>query len=358
MQTQVRTFDFTGQNIYTGIDVHKKNWRVSIYSERLHHKSFHQPADPKALYHYLSRHFPKANYHSVYEAGYCGFWVHKQLQDLGINNIVVNPADVPTTDKEKKQKADPVDSNKLAKHLRNGDLEAIYVHDTGVLEDRSLIRMRSTLVKEITRYKNRIKAELSFFGIVTPEQYHKDQSYWSNRFMQWLSELKLSRESGTESIGILLDHVKYLRQNLLRVNKKVRELSKQEPYQERVNLLISIHGIGVITSMVILTEIYDIHRFSNQQKLSSYVGLTPTSHSSGDSQVHGEMVNRGNKFLKKVIIEAAWVAARNDPALHQDFLAYCKRMKKNKAIVRIAKKLLNRISFVLKNQVPYNDGLE
>jgi len=152
MQAQVKTFDFAGQNIYTGIDVHKKNWRVSIYSEHLFHKSFHQPADPKALYHYLSKHFPNASYHSVYEAGYCGFWIHNELHDLGINNIVVNPADVPTTDKEKKQKADPVDSNKLARHLRNGDLEAIYVHDTGVPEDRSLIRMRSTLIKEIARY--------------------------------------------------------------------------------------------------------------------------------------------------------------------------------------------------------------
>ena len=358
MQTQVKTFDFAGQNIYTGIDVHKKNWRVSIYSEELHHKSFHQPADPKALYHYLSRHFPNANYYSVYEAGYCGFWIHNQLQDLGINNIVVNPADVPTTDKEKKQKTDPVDSNKLAKHLRNGDLEAIYIHDAGVLEDRSLIRMRSTLIKEIARYKNRIKAELSFFGINIPEQYHKAQGFWSNRFMQWLAELKLSQESGTESIGILIDHVKYLRQDLLRVNKKVRGLSTHEAYQENVKLLMSIHGIGIITSMVILTEIYDIHRFSNQQKLSSYVGLTPTSHSSGDSQIHGEMINRGNKYLKKAIVEAAWVAARIDPGLHQDFLAYCTRMKKNKAIIRIAKKLLNRICFVLKNQVPYNDGLE
>ncbi len=127
--------------------------------------------------------------------------------------------------------------------------------------------MRSTLIKEIARYKNRIKAELSFFGIVIPEQYHKDQGYWSNRFMQWLSELKLSRESGTESIRILIGHVKYLRQDLLRVNKKVREVSRQEPYKERVELLMSIHGIGLLTSMVILTEIFDIHRFSNQQKL-------------------------------------------------------------------------------------------
>jgi len=358
MQTQVKTFDFAGQNIYAGIDVHKKNWRVSIYSEQLYHKSFHQPADPKALYHYLSKHFPNASFHSVYEAGYCGFWIHDELQDLGINNIVVNPADVPTTDKEKKQKADPVDSNKLARHLRNGDLEAIYVHNTGVLEDRSLIRMRSTLIKEITRYKNRIKAELSFFGINIPEQFQTTYGYWSNRFIQWLSELKLCRESGTASIGILIDHVSYLRQNLLQVNKKVRELSTQEPYREQVKWLISIHGIGLLTSMIILTEIYDIHRFSNQQKLCSYVGLTPSSHSSGDHQIHGEMVNRGNKYLKKAIVEAAWVAARRDPVLHQDFLSYCARMKKNKAIIRIAKKLLNRISFVLKNQVPYYDGLE
>jgi transposase len=358
MQTQGRTFDYTGQSIYAGIDVHKKSWQVSIYSEQLHHKSFHQPADPKVLFNYLSKHFPKANYYSVYEAGYCGFWIHRQLKDLGINNIVVNPADVPTTDKEKKQKADPVDSNKLAKHLRNGDLEGIYIHDSGVLEDRTLMRMRGTINKEITRYKNRIKAELSFFGIEIPKQFQNDYRYWSNPFMQWLSELQLSRESGTLSISILVDHVKHLRQDLLWVNKKVRELSRQEHYRKNVSLLMSIHGIGLLSAMVILTELADILRFSNQQKLSSYVGLTPTSHSSGDNQVHGEMINRGNKYLKKILIESAWVAARRDPGLHRDFLDYCTRMQRNKAIVRIAKKLLNRICFVLKNQVPYNDGAE
>lgn len=356
MRTQGKILDYAGQNIYAGIDVHKKSWQVSIYSEHLHHKSFHQPADPKTLYNYLAKHFPQATYHSVYEAGYCGFWIHKKLQDLGINNIVANPADVPTTDKEKKQKGDPVDSNKLARHLRNGDLEGIYVHDNRVLEDRSLIRMRSTLVKEIARYKNRIKAELNFFGVEIPEQFQTDTGYWSNRFLSWLSELKMSQESGTASIGILVSHVEFLRQDLLRVNKQVRELSKQEFYMERVKFLMSLHGIGVISAMVILTELADIHRFSNLHRLSSYVGLTPTSHSSGEKQVHGEMVNRGNKYLKKVLVEAAWVAARRDPGLHRDFIAYCTRMKKNKAIIRIAKKMLNRISFVLKNQVPYHDG--
>lgn len=358
MQTQVRTLDFTGQNIYTGIDTSKKSWQVSIYSDELYHKTFNQPPKPETLYQYLAKHFPNATYYSVYEAGYCGFWIHEQLQVLGINSMVVNPADVPTTDKEKKHKTDPIDSNKLARHLRNGDMEPIYIHNRNIQEDRCLIRMRRTLAKELTRYKNRIKAELTFFGIEIPEQFHRDQRYWSNRFMEWLDELELSQTSGTESLRILVNHVKRLRQDLLDVNRMVRKLSKKEYYRERVSLLISIHGIGLITAMIILTEIDDIHRFSNQEKLASYVGLTPTSHSSGDKDIHGEMINRGNRFLKSAIIESAWVAARVDPVLHMDFSGYCRRMKRNKAIVRIARKLLNRISFVLKNEVPYKDGIK
>ena len=221
--------------------------------------------------------------------------------DVGLHSMVVNPADVPTTDKEKKQKTDKVDSNKLARQLRNGDLEAIYIHKRNVLEDRSLVRMRRTLVKELTRYKNRIKSKLFFFGIELPEQFNKSQSYWSKRFLNWLSELALKQE--------------ILRKELLEVNKKVRELSRKNYYQKRVNLLISLPGIGLMTAMVILTEIDNILRFANQEKLRSYVGLTPTSHSSGDNDTHGEMVNRGNKFLKSSIIESAWVAARVDPVL-------------------------------------------
>ena len=357
MHTQIKDLDFTGQNIYAGIDTHKKSWKVSIYTDVIYHKTFDQPPKPEILFHYLTKHFPNGTFYSVYEAGFCGFWIHERLQSLGINNIVVNPADVPTTDKEKKQKTDRVDSNKLARQLRNKDLEAIYIHKRDILEDRSLIRMRRILVKDLTRYKNRIKSKLYFFGIEFPEQFTRDRFSWSNRFMNWLSQLELNRESGTESLRILVEQAKFLRSDLLEVNMKVRKLLQNEYYRERINLLLSIRGIGLTTAMIILTEIEDIHRFDNQEKLASYVGLTPTSHSSGDKDIHGEMVNRGNKFLKSAIIESAWIAARVDPVLHMDFINYSKRMKKNKAIVRIARKLLNRISFVLKNKLPYNDGI-
>ena len=88
MQVQIRDLDFTGQNIFAGIHVHKKSWKVSIYSEELYHKTFSQPPNPEVLYHYLEKYFPKATYYSVYEAGFCGFWIHDRLQSLGIKEVL------------------------------------------------------------------------------------------------------------------------------------------------------------------------------------------------------------------------------------------------------------------------------
>ncbi len=357
MQPQIKELDFTGQNIYAGIDVHKNSWNVSIYSDDLYHKTISQPPRPEALYGYLSKHFPKGTYYSAYEAGFCGFWIHNQLQSLGINSLVVNPADIPTTDKEKKHKTDKVDSNKLAKHLRNGDLDPIYIHNVNILEDRNLLRTRRTVVKELTRYKNRIKSDLYFFGIEIPENF-SNKSYWSKRFLNWLSSVKFRKDSGDAAFGVLLDQIILLRSQLLEINRKIRVLSRTEKYHKRVTLLLSIPGVGKITAMTFLTEVEDINRFANLEKLRSYVGLTPSSHSSGDKAIHGEMINRGNRFIKSSIIESAWVAARRDPALHLAYIRYRKRMDKNKAIVRIACKLLDRINFVLKNEKPYISGTE
>ena len=357
MQPQIKELDFTGQNIYAGIDVHKNSWNVSIYSDDLYHKTISQPPSAEVLYGYLSKHFPRGTYYSVYEAGFCGFWIHHQLESLGINSIVVNPADIPTTDKEKKYKTDKIDSNKLAKQLRNRDLDPIYIHNMSILEDRNLLRTRRTLVKELTRYKNRIKSDLYFFGIEIPEIF-SNKSYWSKRFLTWLSSVRFQKDSGDAAFGVLLDQVKLLRSQLLEINRKIRVLSRTEKYHKRVTLLLTIPGIGIITAMTFLTEIEDIHRFANLEKLRSYVGLTPSSHSSGDKETHGEMINRGNRFIKSSIIESAWVAARRDPSLHLDYIRFRKRMDKNKAIVRIACKLLDRMNFVLKNEKPYRSGIE
>ena len=133
---------FNGQNIYVGIDAHLRNWTVTILTEHNFHKKFSQDPKPETLYNYLQRNFPGAKYHTAYEAGFCGFNLHRRLNELGVNNIVVNPADVHTTDKEKKQKEDARDSRKLAMTLRSGELKSIYLQrKMPILLQRSLHRI-------------------------------------------------------------------------------------------------------------------------------------------------------------------------------------------------------------------------
>jgi len=350
---QNNKLDFTGQDIYTALDTHKRNWTVSIFTKDFEHKTFSQNPDPTILANYLKRNFPGANYHSVYEAGYCGFWIHDALQEHGINNIVVNPADVPTTDKERKHKRNRVDSRKLARALRNGDLKAIYVPKREALENRSLIRTRRNTGKQQTRYKNQIKGYLSFFGIQIPERFKEGR--WSGAFIQWLESIHMAKEAGKISLQFYINELKHYRKHIAYLNRELKQLASHELYQEKVKLLITIPGIGIVTAMILLLELVDINRFKNLDYLASFIGFIPGEHSSGeDDDVNTTGITpRSHHYLRSMLIEAAWVAVRKDPALNMCYSKLIKRMKKQQAIIRIAKKLLNRVRFVLKNNKPY-----
>lgn len=358
MQKQITTLDFKGQNIFVGIDVHLKSWTVTVLTEELLHKTFTQPACAETLYNYLKRNFPGGDYNSVYEAGFSGFWAHYKLKEMGINNIVTNPADVPTSQKEHLQKDDPTDSRKLARSLRSNELKAIFVPNPAILEDRSLVRMRATLVKDMTRFKQRIKSFLYFYGINYPPQFQKSGTHWSKRFMRWLEEeVSLQHDSGTQALKILVQEAEQQRKLLLEVLKKIRLLSRSEKYAKNITLLRTIPGIGPITAITFLVEIENIERFKNTDHFAGFVGLVPNRHSSGSKSSDGEMTFRGQKTLKSLLIESSWTAARSDPALMMSYLGYVKRMEPNKAVVRIARKVLNRMCFVLKNKVEYVPGV-
>jgi len=353
MQTQSNKIDFNGQNIYVGFDVHLKSWTVTVMTEKLTHKTFSQPPKPEALYHYLIRTFPGGTYHSAYEAGFSGYWIHNKLTKFGVDSMVVNPADIPTTGKEIVMKDDTRDSIKIARSLRNGDLKPIYVPSLPTLEDRGLVRTRATLVKDLTRYKNRIKSFLYFHGIELPEAFNKPKTYWSNRFNKWLEDVEMTESSGKASLNVLLEQSKQLRASILQVTRQIRELAKSDRYKMQQELLRSIPGIGLLTAMIILTEIETINRFNSIDQLCGFIGLVPSTNTSGDHEIVGDITPRGHSVLRTAIIESAWMAARLDPALNKCYHDYCKRMEPNKAIIRIAKKLISRIRFVLKNNQPY-----
>ena len=115
---------------------------------------------------------------------------------------------------------------------------------------------------------------------------------------------------------------------------------------EQINYLRSVVGIGFVTAITLFTELIDIKRFPTLDHLAAFIGLVPSVNSSGDRHSEEGLTERRNRFLRHVIIEAAWVAARKDPALTLAFIELTKRMKKQEAIIRIARKLLNRIRFV------------
>ena len=339
-----------GQDIYIGLDVHKNNWTVAIVTKHTDFKTFTQPPEARILANYLHRHFPNATYHCVYEAGYCGFWIHDQLAAMGVECIVINPADVPTTDKEKKHKTNKVDARKLARSLRNGDLRPLFVPSRIAQEDRSLVRSRHMFVCKQTRCKNQIKALLNFYGITVPEDIV--ERHWSARYISWLHSILLDSTSGAYTLKTLLNELAHLRNSILETTRAIRTLARTESYAQYVDYLTSISGVSTLVAMILLTEIVTIDRFRSLDHLACFVGLVPGEHSTGDEPTITGMTQRKNRYLRWILTESAWVAIRNDENLALAFNTLCHRMPKNQAIVRIARKLLNRIHFVLKHQQP------
>jgi len=324
--TQSKGFSFKGQNIYVGIDVHLRSWSVTILSETSVLKRMSQGADPDALHRFLTSHYPEAEYYSVYEAGFCGFWIHDRLTELGIHNIVVNPADVPTMSSEKLRKTDAVDSKKLAVSLRAKQLKGIYTPDSEALEIRSLIRLKNSITKDMTRQKNRIKSQLRYLGIEIPVEYLEPYSNWSKRFLNWLKQVAMRTPSGRQAMDILIMQFNALRMQKAEMTRKLRALSHTERFEETLELLMTVPGIGQTTGLALMAEIVDITRFANAEQLAAYVGMIPMCHSSGDHEGVGDITLRKHAILRSNIIEAAWVAIRKDESMQLCYLNNCKRM--------------------------------
>ena len=298
-QRQITKLNFKDEDIYVGIDTHKKNWRVALYHKHTSLKVFTQEPIPEQLIRYLKKIYPGAKFHCAYEAGFCGFWIQKKLdKEEGIDCIVVNPADVPTSHKEKEFKTDPRDCRKIAKSLLSGLLEPIYIPTDEGLESRNIVRLYHDMSKNYTRYKNKVKALLNFYGIKYPEEFIDTNNHWSKNFYNWLLSIKLKSVNGTWTIQTYVQECLKAKEMKRVATNQVRILSKTEPYQKLSIYLRSINGIGLITSMKILTEIEDINRFKNLDQLCSYIGIIPSTNSSGEKDSIGEITRRGNKFLK------------------------------------------------------------
>lgn len=277
------SIDFDGQIFYVGLDVHKKSWAVTVRSLGMQVAHFTQPPSAQALATTLTRKFPGGIFYSAYEAGFCGTVNHEQICKLGITNIIVHAADIPMTDKQKKNKTDLHDSRSIAENLERNTLHGIHVLTREQQELRGLFRLREGKVRDVTRTNNRLKGYLMYFGIQIPDIVAKNESL-TKKALEWLDNLELETQAGTISLKQYSEALKCQRTELFQITKMLRQ-QMQTVHEQAYNHLLTVPGIGPVTKMGLLAEIGDFNRFYEPDKYCSYLGLTPWNDSTGETTI-------------------------------------------------------------------------
>lgn len=334
-----------GKKVFVGIDVHARTYRVAALVEGEVLKSWTCPANPGVLIDTLNRLCQGAeSVEVVYEAGFSGFSLHRALEGAGFSSIVVNPASLETAANDR-VKTDKKDAKKLALHLSQGRLKGIRIPSESEELERQAHRTRSQLVSQRKRVMNQIRSKFHQFGILGCE----DKSVLREKRV-----LKLL-EDAPEALKAVINP-------LLRVwqtyNEEIDNLNlimkRQSQAPEALDELYqSIPGVGPIGSRILSSELGDMSQFKNERALASFVGLTPTEHSSGDKTRKGHISRQGSSRLRGMLVEAAWTAITKDEILRQYYAQLTIRAGAKRAIVAVARKLLLRARAIAKTGEVY-----
>ncbi len=242
-------------------------------------------------------------------------------------------------------KTDKHDVNCLARLLVANLVPEVWVPPMEVRELRTLIAHRRRLVKMLTMTHNRLHSVVHRNNLVPPEGgffADKNRSWWENLTLSPVEKLQVRQNLA------MLDH---LESQIAEVGQELARLSTSAPWSEHTPYLLQLPGFGVITAMTVLSAIGDITRFPTSKKLVSYAGLGGGVHDSGQTHFTGPITKQGRKELRWCLVEAAWVAVEHHPFWKQEFQKLTHRMKTNKAIVAIARRLLVVIWHVMTERV-------
>jgi len=213
-------------------------------------------------------------------------------------------------------KTDNRDAEKLACFLAAGLLKSVWVPPKDIEGDRRVIRRRKQLSKMQTRAKNQIRSLLNLHGITMPGSIKRP---WSVQYINWLENLNLESPSETFTLLQSIKTYRRIREDLVEVTRFIRTLAHSDKYIKNYKILTSARGVGLITAMTFLLEIFDFGRFNNERRFSSYLGLTPSQFSTGDKIRFGHITRQGNAHLRHLLVESAWTVIRHDPSLRQKY---------------------------------------
>lgn len=260
-------------------------------------------------------------------------WIklYDALEEEGIPVVLVNPYKTRII-AESKLKNDKVDAAILADLLRANMVATSYVPEKEARELKELIRYRQIVKGQTTAIKNRVHSVLNKYDLI-----FEGTDLFGKKGRAWLKAI-IPQLKKVDSF-VLEEELSHLDHFSETLNKIESDIASQAVEREDVHLLMSITGVDFFTALLFLCEVGDVSRFPSPSHLSSWVGLVPQVHQSGDTLYHGRITKQGNKLVRWALVQAAHAAVRWDPQMATFYNRIAARKGKKKAIVAVARKL-------------------
>jgi len=290
-------------NIYVGLDVHKATIAIAVARGVRGEVTYHgeianTPSAVRKLVKQLSANGEVLNV--CYEAGPCGYGLHRGLTAMGHECEVVAPSLIPRKAGER-MKTDRRDALMLARLHRAGELTAVWVPDQEQEAIRDLTRAREDMKAIELKARQRLGAFLLRHGRV-----YEGKSRWTRAFFRWLETVKFDVPVQQIVLQGYIDTVKEAQRRVSGLEAQMSEALEGWSLGPVAQALMALRGVSLIAAMTTLAELGDITRFDSPRELMGYLGLVPSEHSSGGTRRQGGITRTGNGHVRRVLVEAAW----------------------------------------------------
>jgi transposase len=288
---------------------------------------------------------------TIQEAGLDGFWLHRVLQQEGIESHVVDPASIATPRRRRRAKTDRLDGETLLRAClayKRGEPRvcAMVVAPSPEEEDRRrLCRERRTMIEERITHVNRIKGLLFAQGISDYAPLRRDRrtrlaALRTGDGRELPSHLRAQIDRELDRIELLLEHIKTVEAAQDALLAATSNPTGQQAAPEPVAMLLALRGVGANFAAILWSEAF-YRQFSNRRQVAAYAGLAATPWQSGGIRHEQGVSKAGNPRLRTTMIQLAWLWIRHQPqsALTRWFKERSQQGRKS-AIVALARKLL------------------